>query len=576
MAGPTRTMMIPGEEPGSAGTSDVTSPSPSSASLSRPSNEDPSAPPAPQPMSSRQSSFTDANPSDLPKVCPKCGTRYPVEFNVCPRDAEKLDDAPDDDDNLVGTTLVQTYTLVRLVGEGGMGRVYEARHTRIASKRFAIKLLHPEYARNAEVLSRFQREAEAAASIESPYVADVYDVHKTADGRPFIVAEFLQGRELAEYLGEHGRFDVAFSVRVVRQVCEALIAAHDKGIVHRDMKPENVFLTGDMAAPIAKVIDFGISKIKDTGGSTLTKTGMIMGTPAYMAPEQARGEKVDLRADVYAVGAILYNLLTGRRPFEKNDPTAMITAVLLEEPERPCSLNPAIPQALELVIQRAMAKNATDRYQNLKEFEHDLEPFDPTSETTAPSSRAMSSLTNPQSGPGALATQSTQWGTNPRGSRAVIGREARDIEISRPMITLMSSLAGVGVLGGLLTLIGAVIRLSRGGGANANVTGSESLILVSLLALALATPALFAILHVKKAIWNNTAKTVELAITLRRTVTTAFVTYGLASIGIHFLETLILRRAVGAAWPVWDVLLTLLAAGSATIAWLSVRAERRR
>ncbi len=525
-------------------------------------------------MSSRQSSFTDANPADLPKVCPACGTRYPVEFNVCPRDAAKLDDAPDDDDNLVGTTLAQTYTLVRLVGEGGMGRVYEARHTRIASKRFAIKLLHPEYARNAEVLSRFQREAEAAASIESPYVADVYDVHKTADGRPFIVAEFLEGRELAEYLGEHGKFDVPFSVRIVRQVSLALIAAHEKGIVHRDMKPENVFLTGDMAAPIAKVIDFGISKIKDSGSSNLTKTGMIMGTPAYMAPEQARGEKVDLRVDVYAVGAILYNMLTGRRPFEKNDPTATITAVLLEEPERPCSLNPAIPQALELVIQRAMAKNASDRYQDLKELERDLEPFDPSGEPSVPSSRALSSVTGVVSAQ-TFTGQSTQW-TNPRGSRAAIGREARDIEISRPMITLMSSLAGVGILGGLLTLIGAVIRLSRGGGANANVTGSESLILISLLALALATPALFAILHVKKAIWNNTAKTVELAITLRRTVTAAFVTYGLASIGVHFLETLILRRAVGAAWPMWDVLLTLLAGGSATLAWLSARAERRR
>jgi serine/threonine-protein kinase len=529
-----------------------------------PSRSDIAAAGPTRPEPPRQSSFADA--TDLPKVCPQCGTRYPVEFNVCPRDATQLDDVALDDDDLTGTTLAQTYTLVRLVGEGGMGRVYEAKHTRIPSRRFAIKLLHPEYARHGEVLSRFQREAEAAASIESAHVADVYDVHKTSDGRPFIVAEFLEGRELAEFLKERGKLEVGFSVRVVRQVCEALIAAHDKGIVHRDMKPENVFLTGDLTAPVAKVIDFGISKFADSGGSNLTKTGMIMGTPAYMAPEQARGEKVDLRADVYAVGAILYNMLTGKRPFDRSDPTATITAVLLEEPERPCALNPAIPQALELVIQRAMAKNAKDRYPSLRELSADLAEYDPDESAAA-------SLVAPGSGPLSTAA-STQLAPKLRGSRAMMVREAREVELSRPIITLMGGLAGVGVLGALLTFIGAIIRLSRGGGPTANVTGSESLILISMLALALATPAVFAILHVKKAIWNNTAKTVELASSLRRSVTTAFVAYGLGSIGVHFVETLILRRAAGAAWPVWDLLLTIVAAGAAALGWMWARAER--
>ena len=551
MSGPTRTLMIPGKEPEERRNEAV----------------------------SRPGSLVDVAPADLPKICPVCETRYPVEFNVCPRDATQLDDAPDDEDDMVGSILAQTYTLVRLVGEGGMGRVYEAKHVRIPGKRFAIKLLHPEYARHGEVLSRFQREAEAAASIESLYVADVYDVHKTADGRPFIVAEFLDGRELAEYLADKGRLGIAQSVRIVRQVCRALMAAHDKGIVHRDMKPENVFLTGAMESPIAKVIDFGISKIKDAGGTTLTKTGMIMGTPAYMAPEQARGEKVDHRADVYAVGAILYNVLTGRRPFDKNDPTATITAVLLEDPERPCALNPEIPQALELVIQKAMAKNPDDRYQTMAELERDLEPFDPSDHPALPgmlvipngAGRARLASAVSSSDLSNVGTLSARMPSASRGSRLGLSREAREVEISRPVITLMLGLAGVGVLAGLLTLVGAVIRIFRGMGPGVNVTGSESLLLVSLLVLALVTPCLFAVLYIRRAIWNNTAKTVELAQSMRRTVTAGFVAYGVAWISVHFLETLVLRTPTSIAWPVWDILVTASSAAAAGAAFMTRR-----
>ncbi len=226
-----------------------------------------------------------------------------------------------------------------------MGRVYEARHTRISSKRFAIKMLHPEFARQPQVISRFQREAEAAAAVHSPHVVSVFDVHRTAEGRPFLVTEFLEGKELADYLSEAGKMQTGPAVRIVRQICKALAAAHAKGVVHRDMKPENVFLTGDLATPAAKVIDFGISKVGDAPGAALTQTGMIMGTPSYMAPEQARGERVDHRADIYAVGAILYCALTGSRPFDRSDPTATLTAVLTEDPPRPRSLEAEHPRA---------------------------------------------------------------------------------------------------------------------------------------------------------------------------------------------------------------------------------------
>lgn len=509
---------------------------------------------------SRPGSLSDYGPDDLVRMCPVCSLRYPATFNVCPKDAATLIDAPQSDDELIGTTLSQTYTLIRLVGEGGMGRVYEARHTRLGSKRFAIKLLHPEYARHSEVLSRFQREAEAAAAIRSRHVGDVYDVHKTADGRPYIVAEFLEGTELAARLLTYGRVTVPYAVYIGRQICRALAAAHDAGIVHRDMKPENVFLTGDIERPIAKVIDFGISKFGDAGGSSLTKTGMIMGTPSYMAPEQARGERVDHRADIYAVGAILYHMLTGKRPFDRNDPTATITAVLLEEPERPCAISPDIPAGLELVIQRAMAKGAADRYGSVRDLDAALAPFDTLGRNTPNAVVPMGA-----SLPAPALTPSHQ-------SAVDVGMRAH---FSRPVIALMSGLVGFAVVTGVATVVGAFIRWIRGSDAASNVTGTEALILVFLIPLALATPAFFAIKHMRATVWNNTAKAVATSKSLTRIVATGYGVYGFGWLAIRFLETVVIRRAAGAAWPFWDLLVTALAAVAVGLVELSVKRDRR-
>src|SRR5262249_16388634 len=236
-------------------------------------------------------SYPNTAPPDaaMGKVCPTCGVHYPAAFKVCPKDGAALAEpaADADRDELVGKTLSQSYTILRVIGEGGMGRVYEARHTRRPAKPFPIKIVHQEFARQSDVISRFQREAEAAASIRSPHVVDVYDVDRTPDGRPFIVGEFLDGKEFADHLDKTGKMSVPRAVPIVQQICKALMAAHEKGVVHRDMKPENVFLTGDMMRPVAKVIDFGISKLGDAPGTALTKTGMIMGTPQFMSPEQA-------------------------------------------------------------------------------------------------------------------------------------------------------------------------------------------------------------------------------------------------------------------------------------------------
>jgi hypothetical protein len=503
-----------------------------------------------------------------PKVCPTCGLRYPAEFKVCPRDAVELIEAADAGrDPLLGVTLGQTYTLVRVLGEGGMGRVYEARHTRIGSKRFAVKILHPEFARQPEVISRFQREAEAAASIRSEYVVGVYDVDRFEDGRPYLVGEFLEGQEFADYLNAVGKMGVAPAVRLVRQICSALAAAHEKGVVHRDMKPENVFLTGDLARPTAKVIDFGISKLGDSPGTALTKTGMIMGTPSYMAPEQARGERVDHRADIYAVGAILYCALTGQRPFDRGDPTATLTAVLTQDPPRPRSLEPSIPEPLEMIIQRAMAKDPNDRPQSMEELSAALRPYD----VDAPEAI---SLPPPEFGAGSGASMTTGAGRGVRS--AALERQAREAAMARPLIVLLSGLGVFWIVASAITSITAMVRIARGGGATANLTGSEAAFLVLGATFTLVTPVVVAVRHVAKTVWDNSVKALDLAERLRRPVIVAMCAYGFGSLLIRTIEAVLLRRAAGAAWPVWDLVLLVIGVSAAAGAYALFSAERRR
>src|ERR1700753_3776509 len=197
----------------------------------------------------------------LAKICPSCLERYPSDFRVCPRDATELGDVEREEeaDPLLGAIVGETFSIVRVIGEGGMARVYEARHVRLPNKRFAVKVLHSMYAQQPNVVARFQREAEASSGIGHPNVVDVYDLGLTPDNRPFLVSEFLEGKDFATLLDERERIEFGAAVHVVRQVCRALAAAHAHGVVHRDVKPENVFLVGDMESPVVKVLDFGLS-----------------------------------------------------------------------------------------------------------------------------------------------------------------------------------------------------------------------------------------------------------------------------------------------------------------------------
>jgi serine/threonine-protein kinase len=483
---------------------------------------------------------------------------------VCPRDATPLDDAAEDQDALLGTVLV------RLIGEGGMARVYEARHVRLSKKRFAVKVLLPAHAQSNEVVVRFQREAEASSGIGHPNVVDVYDVHRTPEGLPYLVCEYLDGIDLATLLHRRGQIDVLLAVNIARQVCRALSAAHERGIVHRDMKPENVFLVGDPDLPVVKVIDFGISKVNE-GGASLTKTGMVMGTPGYMPPEQARGARVDHRADIYGVGAILYHTLTGRMPFDYEDVGEALSAVLTRDPPRPRSLAPHLSPALELVIERAMSKEPADRYSSMDELDAELEPF-------GAEARASSVLPPEPVGGDAMAgrtatvessvaAQSSRAGTIK--SNAAIARATREANWARPTIALLT-LAAYGWTAALLVdALASVVRSTKTEGSNTLV---ETLLVAIGVGAMLITPLAFWVRHVYRAVWSNSVRAVDTAARLRRVTVSAMLAYAVVVLALRFLNST-MAPGLELEGPGFAFLLLLVSLGAGSAAHLASRAR---
>jgi serine/threonine protein kinase len=314
--------------------------------------------------------------------CPSCGSVYPADYAVCPRDATPLRRGEANDDPLIGSILGDSYEIVRRIGEGGMGRVYEARHVRLG-RRFAVKLMHQMFASDRDALARFRREAMAAAAIVSPFVAQVVDINATRDGQPYLVYELLEGEDLGSLLEREGTLPIGRAARLARQLTQGLRTAHEAGVVHRDLKPENVMIIrGSDGSEQVKVLDFGIAKVAQD--EKLTRTGAVLGTPAYMAPEQARGgSEIDQRCDVYALGAILYRALTGRAAFSGEDAGRTLTSVIWDEPQRPKTLRRDLPDGLELVIQRAMAKDPDARFASMAELDVALTPFDGDTQTSA-------------------------------------------------------------------------------------------------------------------------------------------------------------------------------------------------
>lgn len=281
--------------------------------------------------------------------------------------------------DLLGATLDKKYLVRGVLGEGGMGTVFEAEHLGIG-RTVAVKVLSSQQAQKRNAVKRFQNEARAAGAIGHPNICEVYDLGTLPDERPYLVMEKLSGETLADRLMRNGGLPVDEVLDIMIQVLSGLHAAHKKGIVHRDMKPENVFLSERVGCPpVAKILDFGVSKFLGhrLGGKDddldLTKTGMVMGTPYYMAPEQIRGERnLDARVDIYACGIVLYEALTGKRPFVANNYQALIRLILAAKPRPLHELRPNVGRALERVIERAMAPDREARYPGAAELQHQL------------------------------------------------------------------------------------------------------------------------------------------------------------------------------------------------------------
>jgi serine/threonine-protein kinase len=291
--------------------------------------------------------------------------------------------APTEDKRL-GMVLQDKYRIVRKIGEGGMGSVYEAEHVLI-KRRVAIKCLHAHFTSNEELVARFHREALAATAVGNEHIIEVTDMGALPDGTIFMVLEYLDGRDFASVLDTEGPQRIDRVMHVAAQVCDALVAAHAKGIVHRDLKPENVFLIrrGD-AADFVKVLDFGISKFRDSSlqvGSGMTKTGTTMGTPWYMAPEQAEGRKdIDHRVDLYALGVMLFRALAGRHPFDAETYPKLVMSICNDPPPSLRSFRPDVPEELDAIIRRLLAKQKEERFDDAGSLKAALAPFRPFAE----------------------------------------------------------------------------------------------------------------------------------------------------------------------------------------------------
>ena len=267
------------------------------------------------------------------------------------------------------------YEVERVLGEGGMGVVFAARHVRLG-QRVAIKVLGSGLRGHPDLVQRFEREARAAGSLTSAHAVRVFDIDVTEDGTPFIVMELLAGRDLAKIVDVEGPQPVPRVIRWIIEACDAIAEAHELGIVHRDIKPSNLFLTEEGGRSIVKVLDFGIAKRVSTREAAITQALAPLGTPHYMSPEQVRCAKnVDARTDVWSLGITLYEMICGRPPYAHESSSACIAAIAADPVPDPRTFRLELGPEIAAVIMKALEKNAADRYQSVAELVAALEPF---------------------------------------------------------------------------------------------------------------------------------------------------------------------------------------------------------
>jgi serine/threonine protein kinase len=291
--------------------------------------------------------------SDSARFCNTCGTEVPSEITQEARAKQSANDP------LIGSSIGGKYRIYAKLGSGGMGAVYRAQRTIIGDD-VAIKILHFNQNESPEA-ERFRREAQAAARLKHAHAVSIFDFGISDDGRQYLVMELVEGESLRQLIKRQGRLSPAFAAEIISQVCAALDEAHRHNIVHRDIKPDNIIVDRRGAKPEVTVLDFGIAKLRGDSATTLTQTGSVLGTPHYMSPEQCLGEELDGRSDIYSLGIVLYEMLTGLVPFNSPISTAVVVQHVNHAPPSLRGLNPAIPWSVERAVLHALEKRPEAR-----------------------------------------------------------------------------------------------------------------------------------------------------------------------------------------------------------------------
>jgi eukaryotic-like serine/threonine-protein kinase len=307
------------------------------------------------------------------KVCPQCGAEYPANARFCEIDGTALRSASSDAD-MVGSIVAERYHILKKLGEGGMGQVYLAEHVKMGRKS-ALKVMHASMVKDVDAISRFNREAANASRISHPNVAAVYDFGETPDGLIFLAMEFVDGPPLTKLIEQSGALPPTRAADIARQTAEALALAHDMGIVHRDLKPDNIMIARTReGGDLVKVVDFGIAKAAGNAAQKVTKTGLVVGTPEYMSPEQLAGDSLDGRSDIYSLALVTFNMLTGQLPFPSDSAQESMIMRLTDKPKTLAEMRPAVawPADVQQVMDKALERDVSQRYQTATEFGRDL------------------------------------------------------------------------------------------------------------------------------------------------------------------------------------------------------------
>ncbi len=401
------------------------------------------------------------------KICPTCGTEYPLSERFCPRDGTALRATGGEQGDLLGTVVAGTFHIIKKLGEGGMGQVYLAEHVKMGRKA-ALKVMNPGMNQDPDAIARFNREAANASRLNHPNVCAVYDFGETPDGLIYLAMEFVEGQSLTALIEKTGSLPAPRAASIIHQAADALGVAHDYGIVHRDIKPDNIMIAkGRDGSDLVKVVDFGIAKASSSDAQKVTKTGLVVGTPEYMSPEQLAGDVLDGRSDIYSLGLVAFNCLTGTLPFPSKSAQEAMIMRLTDKPKTLAEMKPEVswPAELQTVLDKALARDASDRYQNAPEFGRDI-------------SRATERMP---------ATVVADMGTMVIGAQAAAGAAMPATRVASPAENKMASAPAAGatptapaksgmspaLIGGGVVLVGAIAFAAMkfsGGGAKTDAT----------------------------------------------------------------------------------------------------------